>query len=495
MSWVGGGMLRGWRQALAGAVMGLACISVWPYPAFAVDWLPKNDAEVVVEVPASAEQIQLSFAPLVQAASPAVVNILTSVFVGSGPGSRLYDDPFFREFFEGRTRFGNGSSALQEEPLSLGSGVILSPDGIVVTNNHVIDGADAITVVLADRREYQAELVGVDPDTDLAVLRIDAPEELAYLELGDADQAAVGDLVLAIGNPFGVGQTVTSGIISALARTDIGVSDYAFFIQTDAPINPGNSGGALITMDGRVIGINTAIFSQSGGSHGIGFAIPANMVRRVVSALLEGGSVIRPWIGITTEDVSSALAAQVGLNRPYGALIVDLVAEGPGAAAGLQIGDVLLSIDGHEVENSEAARFRIGTYAPDDQVVLVIMRDGALVELAASLALPPSSQLDEMSVALTGRHPLSGSSAVTLTPELMNEYDLGRMRGGALVTLVENNSPAAVIGLAVGDIVVGINGREITSVDSLTQILSQPQALWRISVVRNGELLSVTVRG
>ena len=483
------------RRALTGFVLGFAGVFAWPGHVVADSWLPKDDGDAVVEVPDSADQIRLSFAPLVEAAAPAVVNILTSVYVGNGPGSRLYDDPFFREFFEGRRRFGNGNSALQEEPLSLGSGVILSPDGIVVTNNHVIDGADAITVVLADHREYQAELIGVDPDTDLAVLRIETPEELAYLELGDADQAAVGDLVLAIGNPFGVGQTVTSGIISALARTDIGVSDYAFFIQTDAPINPGNSGGALITMDGRVIGINTAIFSQSGGSHGIGFAIPANMVRRVVTALLEGGSVIRPWIGFTTEDVSSALAAQVGLSRPYGALIVDLVTDGPGAAAGLQIGDVLLSIDGHEVENSEAARFRIGTYAPDDEVTLVIMRNGELVELAAILALPPSSQLDEMSVALTGRHPLAGSSVVTLTPELMNEYDLGRMRGGALVTIVEDNTPAAVIGLAVGDIVVGVNGREITSVDSLTQILSQSQVLWRISVVRDGELLSVTVRG
>ena len=302
-------------------------------------------------------------------------------------------------------------------------------------------------------------------------------------------------MVLAIGNPFGVGQTVTSGIVSALARTDIGVSDYAFFIQTDAAINPGNSGGALVTMDGRLIGINTAIYSETGNSAGIGFAIPVNMVNRVVTALLEGGTVMRPWLGVSTEDVTSAMAAEVGLPRPYGALIVDVVAGGPGDLAGLQGGDVVLSIDGHEVENSEAGRFRIGTYAPDDEIALVIMRDGTQLEIVAVLMLPPSSLAAAQAVSLTGRNPLAGSSVVPLTPELMGEYQLGHMRGGALVTLVEPDTAAFNIGLVAGDVVVGINGREILDVDGLVELIAQPQPLWRISVVRGGELLTVTVRG
>lgn len=468
-------------------------------PATNADWLPQGDSAPTVAVPESMPQILLSFAPLVEAASPAVVNIETSVFV-EGSGSRLYDDPFYREFFGDRRRYsGPGSTTAptpREEPLSLGSGVILSPDGIVVTNNHVVEGADAITVVLADRREFSAELVGTDPDTDLAVLRISVDGGgLSYLDLGDPDQVAVGDLVLAIGNPFGVGQTVTSGIISALARTDIGVSDYSFFIQTDAPINPGNSGGALVTMDGRLIGINTAIFSQSGGSHGIGFAIPANMVHRVVTAVIEGGSVIRPWLGLSTENVTAELAVEIGLSRPYGALVVDVVPDGPADRAELQAGDVVLSIDGHELENSEAGHFRIGTYAPGDRVRLLVRRNGEQFEVTTALAAPPSSQIASQAVLVDGHNPLTGAEVVAMTRALMNEFQLGQMRGGALVTAVAVNSPADDIGLQAGDIVVGMNGREVVNLDGLAEILENPRPLWRISIVRDGELLSVTVRG
>jgi Do/DeqQ family serine protease len=461
----------------------------------AADWLTLQRSDATVAVPESPTQIQLSFAPIVEAAAPAVVNILTSVYVGSG-GSRLYDDPFFREFFNRRRPFSQGQDATpQTEPLSLGSGVIVAPDGIVVTNYHVIEGADEITVVLADRREFRAQIIGTDPDTDLAVLRIDVPGPLAYLEMGDPDALKVGDLVLAIGNPFGVGQTVTSGIVSALARTDIGVADYAFFIQTDAAINPGNSGGALVTMDGRLIGINTAIYSETGNSAGIGFAIPVNMVQRVVTALLEGGAVLRPWLGVSMEDVTAAMAIQIGLSRPYGALVVSVAPDSPAHRAGLQPGDVVLAIDGHELENGDAVRFRIGTYAPDDAVALTVMRGGTELRLTAVLALPPSALATAEAITISGRNPLAGSSVVTLTPALMTEFGLGQMRGGALVTAVEPNTAAYNIGLAVGDVVVGVNGREILDAESLAQLVSQPLPLWRISVMRAGELLTVTLRG
>ena len=248
-------------------------------------------------LPTSRGEVELSFAPLVKTAAPAVVNIYTRKVVRTRRLAPLFDDPFFRRFFGDKFGFGNGRPR-QRIQNSLGSGVIVAGEGIVVTNRHVIEGADQITVVLADRREFDATIVGSDDRTDLAVLRIDAGvDSLPSLDLRDSDTLEVGDLVLAIGNPFGVGQTVTSGIVSALARTQVGISDLNFFIQTDAAINPGNSGGALVTMDGKLAGINSAIFSKSGGSHGIGFAIPANMVRSVVAGLAEGRRLVRPWLG------------------------------------------------------------------------------------------------------------------------------------------------------------------------------------------------------
>ncbi|MEZ5667005.1 MAG: trypsin-like peptidase domain-containing protein [Alphaproteobacteria bacterium] len=461
-----------------------------------IEWPPREGGAGAVVVPESMAQIQLSFSPLVELATPAVVNIYTSVRVGGAadgePSTRLRDDPFFGGFFGSED-----SEPAEEEPLSLGSGVIVSPDGIVVTNDHVVDGADTIVVALSDRREFVAELLGTDPSTDLAVLRIRVPGgPLTYLELGDSDRAKVGDIVLAIGNPFGVGQTVTSGIISALARTDIGISDYAFFIQTDASINPGNSGGALIAMDGRLIGINSEIITtSSGGSHGIGLAIPVNMVRSVVGALIAEGIVARPWLGVTTEDVTSAMASAVGLARPFGALVTGVAPDSPAALAGLQVGDVLMSIDGNELENGEALRFRIGTHKADDKVDLVAMRDGTVVQLSAVLALPPSVTEVAEGTPLDGQHPLAGAVVVTLTEALMNEYDLGHMRGGALVTGVQPGSPAARIGLHEGDVVVGINGREVQSVDILLRNVAEPQPEWQIAFVRDGKLLTVGIHG
>jgi len=312
--------------------------------------VPEARAEVEREVPQSREQVMLSFAPVVRQVAPAVVNIYTKRVVSERRGfSPLFNDPLFKRFFGEDFGFGMPRERVQN---SLGSGVIVAPDGLIVTNYHVIKGAAEIRVVLADRREFAAELVLEDKQTDLSVLRIDPQgEALPVIELKDSDSIEVGDLVLAIGNPFGVGQTVTSGIVSALARTQAGISDYSFFIQTDAAINPGNSGGALVTLDGRLIGINTAIFSRSGGSIGIGFAIPANMVRTVVASAAGGNALVRPWTGLIGQTVNSDLAEAFGLTRPGGVIVSKVHPNGPAARAGLRKGDVITSVDGQTVDD------------------------------------------------------------------------------------------------------------------------------------------------
>src|SRR5215469_6012681 len=289
--------------------------------------------------PTSRDMIRFSFAPVVKKVAPAVVNVYSRRTVQTR--SPFFDDPLVRRFFGNQAPFGLPRERVQQ---SLGSGVILGADGIVVTNHHVIDGAQQITVVLNDRREFEAKVLLSDEHADLAVLKIDTHgERLPVLEVGDSDQLEVGDLVLAIGDPFGVGQTVTSGIISALARTGIG-SDVSSFIQTDAAINPGNSGGPLVDLDGRLVGINTAIFSQSGGSIGIGFAVPTNMVRIVLEAAASGGKVVRPWLGASGQGVTAEIAQSLGLPRPEGVLIKEVTPGSPAADAGLHVGDVVLQV-------------------------------------------------------------------------------------------------------------------------------------------------------
>src|SRR2546422_4132422 len=294
-------------------------------------------------VPVSPTELKLSYAPIVQRVQPAVVNVYAAKVVQNR--NPLLDDPIFRRFF--------GVPGQQPEQMqrSLGSGVMVDSSGLVVTNNHGIEGADQVKISLADKREFEAEIVLKDSRTDLAVLRVkDGKEKFATLEFGNSDELQVGDVVLAIGDPFGVGQTVTHGIVSALARTQIGITDYQFFIQTDAAINPGNSGGALVDINGRLIGINTAIFSRSGGSQGIGFAIPANMVRVVVTSAKGGSAAVkRPWLGARLQAVTPDLAEGLGLKRPIGALVGSVAPGSPAARAGLKPGDLILAVDGQPV--------------------------------------------------------------------------------------------------------------------------------------------------
>ncbi|MHA1566806.1 MAG: trypsin-like peptidase domain-containing protein, partial [Alphaproteobacteria bacterium] len=307
-------------------------------------------------VPGDQAQITLSFAPLVRQAAPAVVNVFARRVVRQQQAPPLFKDPFFRRFF------GDDFAApRRRQESTLGSGVIVDPRGLIVTNHHVIAGAEAIRVVLADRREFDAELVVDDERTDLAILRIEVLGDLSYVTLADSDEISVGDLVLAIGNPFGVGQTVTSGIVSALARTNVGITDFNFFIQTDAAINPGNSGGALLTMDGRLAGVNTAIFSRSGGSQGIGFAVPANMVRTVLASVGEAGVIRRPWLGAAGQSVNAEMAQALGLARPGGVVVSKVFPQGPAARAGIRPRDVIVAVDGHSIDDLETLRFRLAT--------------------------------------------------------------------------------------------------------------------------------------
>src|SRR6202030_258078 len=299
-------------------------------------------------VPSSPNEVRLSYAPVVQRVAPAVVNVYAAKTVSVR--NPLFDDPIFRRFF------GMPGGSGEQVQRSLGFGVLIDASGLVVTNNHVIEGADQVKVSLADKREFEAEIVLKDSRSDLAVLRIKAEKErFPALEFADSDALEVGDVVLAIGNPFAVGQTVTHGIVSAVARTQVGITDYQFFIQTDAAINPGNSGGALVDLGGRLVGINTAIFSRSGGSQGIGFAIPANMVKVVVASAKSGGSTVkRPWLGARLQAGPPEIAESLGVKRPTGALIASVGAAGPAGRAGLKSSDLIVSIDGQPVEDPNA---------------------------------------------------------------------------------------------------------------------------------------------
>src|SRR5689334_9915441 len=341
-------------------------------------------------IPNSAIEVRQSYAPVVKLAAPAVVNVYAARTVATR--NPLMDDPFFRRFFQ--------TPGMQQDQVerSLGSGVLVDAGGLVVTNNHVVEGADQVKVSLHDKREFDAEIVLKDARTDLAVLRIqDSRERFQALDFADSDALQVCDIVMAIGNPFGIGQTVTHGIVSALARTQVGISDYQFFIQTDAAINPGNSGGALVDLSGKLVGINTAIFSRSGGSQGIGFAIPANMVRVVAGSAKTGGNaVVRPWLGAKLQVVTADIADSMGLKRPAGALVANVLRDGPASRAGLKPGDLIVSIDGAPVDDPNAFDYRFATKPLGGNARLGIMRNGREQAVTIALQAAPDTPRDEI---------------------------------------------------------------------------------------------------
>jgi Do/DeqQ family serine protease len=443
------------------------------------------------QTPESAEQVRLSFAPVVKEAAPAVVNVYAQRIIRTSGRPSLFDDPIFREFFGG-SPFGMPQERVQN---SLGSGVVVRDDGIIVTNNHVVGGADEFRVVLSDRREYDAELVLADERTDLAVLRIDTEgEKLPTLDFAESADLEVGDLVLAIGNPFGVGQTVTNGIVSALGRSDVGVSDYSFFIQTDAAINPGNSGGALVDLDGKLAGINTAIFSRSGGSNGIGFAIPAELVARVVESALTDGAIVRPWLGAKADRVTADIAGSIDLARPTGAIVTDVYPNGPADDAGLEVGDVILAMDGVEVNDEQAIRFRLATRRVGDKVALRVWRDGsertATLEAEAPVEKPARDQRR-----IDGRNPLAGAEVVNLSPAFNESVGLDMFASGVAVYQVEPGTPAAYY-FRPGDIIVEVEGEEVHDTRSLELVLTELEGerTWSVVVERGGRRVAATLR-
>jgi Do/DeqQ family serine protease len=438
-------------------------------------------------VPTSPSQLRQSYAPIVQRVQPAVVNVYAAKIVQNR--NPLLDDPLFRRFF--------GVPGQQPEQMqrSLGSGVMVDASGLVVTNNHVIEGADQMKVSLADKREFEAEVVLKDSRTDLAVLRLkDVKEKFPTLEFANSDDALVGDVVLAIGNPFGVGQTVTHGIISALARTQVGITDYQFFIQTDAAINPGNSGGALVDMTGKLVGINTAIFSRSGGSQGIGFAIPANMVRIVVASAKGGGTAVqRPWLGARLQAVTPEIAETLGLNRPAGALVANVTPGSPAARAGLRLSDLVVAIDGQAIDDPNAFDYRFATRPLGGTAQIDVQRGGKPLRLTVPLETAPDTGRDE--IVIKARSPFQGATVANISPALADELKLDPSLEGVVVVGLADDAPALGVGFRKGDIIVAVNGQKIAKTKDLDQAARTSTRLWRITVLRGGQQINVTLGG
>ncbi|MDO8607201.1 MAG: DegQ family serine endoprotease [Phaeospirillum sp.] len=446
-------------------------------------------AEAQQIVPTSREQMRLTFAPVVRQVAPAVVNIYTKRVVHMA-ASPMFADPMFRRFFgevPGMTR--------DRVQSSLGSGVLIGADGTVVTNHHVIKDADEITVVLADRREFEARIIGSDERSDLAVVKIESKgEAFPTLILGDSDKIEVGDVVLAIGNPFGVGQTVTQGIVSALARTNVGVSDFRSFIQTDASINPGNSGGALVDMEGKLIGINSAIYSKDGGSNGIGFAIPTALVRNVVASIAKGGKVVRPWLGAGGQAVTADLAQALKLARPLGILINNVHHDSPAARAGLQNGDVIIAVQGREVDDPESLRFRLATLPIGGDAQLTLLRGGVERRVNVRLIAPPETPARDQTE-LGGRNPFSGATIVNINPALAEEIGINSGQIGVLVLGVRRGSVANRLGVLPGDHILRINDKPVASVADVKRLVEGERPRWSITINRNGETMTQVIGG
>jgi Do/DeqQ family serine protease len=444
------------------------------------------------QVPPSREALQYSYSPIVKMAAPAVVNVYVRSRVRTSV-SPFANDPFFQRFFGGRGGFGLPQERIQS---SLGSGVIISADGVIVTNTHVVKGGTdtQIRVALSDKREYDARIVSQDERSDLAVLKIEkGGNDFPFLQFADSDKLEVGDLVLAIGNPFGVGQTVTSGIISALARTEMAQSDTQVFLQTDAAINPGNSGGALVDMNGRLVGINTMIFSQSGGSVGIGFAIPSNLVRFYADNAIAGRKVERPWLGAQMETVTREMASTLGLERVSGAVITRLTSSGPATKAGMQLGDVIVNVDGFEVGDSHSVLYRLTTRGIGNKTKLDVIRNRKHVAIEVQLLPAPKPGKDDVRN-LSGNHPFDGARVSNILPSVADELNLDET-DGVVIVAVRSGGVASRLDFQPGDIIVQIGDNKITDVIMLDEITRTPQGRWSVTIKRGGRLMKLQMSG
>ena len=464
----------------AACVGGLALLAVY---------MPATAQDRVVPSP---DQLRLSYAPVVRRVTPSVVNVYAAkaVQVRNNP---LFEDPLFRRFFGGPG--GPGGQAGPQMQRSLGSGVIVDAAGLVVTNNHVVEGADQIKVSLSDKREFDADIVLKDPRSDLVVLKLrDTNEKFPAIEIGDSDALQVGDVVLAVGNPFGVGQTVTHGIVSAVARTQVGITDYQFFIQTDAAINPGNSGGALVDLAGRLAGINTAIYSRSGGSQGIGFAIPVNMVRVVIASARSGNSTVsRPYLGAKLQALTAEIAENLGLKRPAGALVASVVEGGPAAKAGLRTGDVIVAVDGQLIEDPNSFDYRFATKALGGSAQIGIVRGGKESKLTIALTTAPDTPRDEITI--QSRSPFLGAKVSNLSPALADELRLDVSQTGVVIIDIADGSIAQNLGFQKGDIVIAVNNTAIGETRDLDRVTKAQARAWQVTIQRGGRQMSVTFAG
>jgi len=413
------------------------------------------------------------FPAVAKATMPAVVNISTTRVVknqGGHPAAPFMDDPVFRHFFgdEFNKRF---QIPRERRENSLGSGVIVSADGYIVTNAHVVEKADEIKVLLSDKREFTGKVVGSDPKSDIAVIKISG-KDLPILNWGDSEKLEVGEYVLAIGNPFGLNSTITLGIVSAVGRANMGIEQYENFIQTDAAINPGNSGGALVNTRGELIGINTAIFSRTGGNMGIGFAIPSNMAKGVMDSLIKTGKVVRGYLGVSIQDVSTEIAKQFGLDKAQGALVSDVVAGSPADKAGLKTGDVILRYDGQEIENSTMLRHRVAETLVGKSTELEVQRDKKPVKLSVKVAEQPKdmSASGESVKSADKSAALAGLEVRNLAPDTMRQLNLPRGIRGVVVTQVESGSAAEKAGVQPGDVIVELNRKPVQSIDDFQRL-------------------------
>lgn len=430
------------------------------------------------EVPQSEAEIQLSFAPVVQEVAPAVVNVYASQLVQQRA-------PFWFQF-------GNDTRVQQ----SLGSGVIVDPDGLIITNNHVIEGATEIRVALADGTELSAELVLADQRLDLAALRIPSGRtRYPTIPFHDSDRVAVGDLVLAIGDPFGVGQTVTSGIVSGLARTittEDGSARDQVFIQTDAAINPGNSGGALVDIEGRLVGINAAIYSSSGGSDGIGFAVPANVVRVFADAALRGERVSYPWIGASFDAVTEADADRAGINGSRGAVVAEVSDGSPAELAGLESGDVVVAYDGAPIDSPSVLSYHLLVSGEDHSARYEVMRRGRRIDLTITAIEPPETVARDQR-AIGGRSPFTGAVVVNLSPAVASELGFSTTEQGVAIIDVPPGSVAEQAGLEPGDVVRAVNGAGVASAADLARMSDGGGSIWQLQIERDGQTFSTTL--
>ena len=448
------------------------------------------DAALAAErqVPANAANVQLSFAPVVARVAPAVVNVYASRVVEQQASP--FGDPCFRRFFGDL-----GGQPSQRVQRSLGSGVIIDPAGLIITNFHVIEHADQVKVALADKREFPADIVLKDQRSDLAVLKIKgAGPDLPTITFANSDKVLVGDLVLAIGDPFGVGQTVTSGIVSAFAHVPGDQSEDQYFIQTDAAINPGNSGGALVDMNGQLVGINRMIVTPSGGSTGIGFAIPSNLVRAVVGAATTGHVPKRPWLGATLQSVTPDIADAMGLPAPTGVLVADVSPDGPAAAAHLKNKDVVVAIDGQPVDDLGTLNYRLATLGVGVTATLGILRDSKQYQTSISLQAAPET-VARAETLIPGGSPVGGATVVNLSPAVADEMLYSGKPTGVIVTGVADSSPADTAGIQRGDVVVKLNGVNIDSTRQLALVAGQNTGFWDLVIDRSGQQLHLQVRG